>query len=144
MIKKLQLNAQLYPADVVVAKKRSGLGRILNHYIVYVGNETFIGNLKNGVKILSNSELTELLVDYEPIKVNPFIGSNTQRVRAINRAYNRLGQKYSLLNFNCEHFANWVQKGKENSLQVTIAISVMLLGLTYQLIKSSNNETRNI
>lgn len=137
MIKKLLMTTQLYPADVIVAKKRSGLGRILNHYIVYVGNETFIGNLQNGVKVLSNPELTELLIDYEPVKINPFIGSNTQRVHAINRAYNRLGQKYSLLNFNCEHFANWVQKGKENSLQVTIAMSVMLLGLTYKLIQSS-------
>lgn len=137
MIKKLLLNTQLYPADVIVAKKRSGLGRILNHYIVYVGNETFIGNLQNGVKILSNSELSELLVDYEPVKVNPFVGSNSQRVQAMNRAYTRLGHKYSLLNFNCEHFANWVQKGRENSLQVTIAMSVLLLGLTYKLIKSS-------
>ena len=41
MSKKLQLNSQLYPADVIVAKKRNGLGRILNHYVVYVGNESF-------------------------------------------------------------------------------------------------------
>lgn len=143
MIKKLRLNAQLYPADVVVAKKRNGIGRILNHYIVYVGNETFIGNLQNGVKILSNHELSELFVDYEPVKIKPFIGSTTQRSQAINRAYSRLGQKYSLLNFNCEHFANWVQKGKENSLQVTIAMSIILLGSTYKLIKYTNNETRN-
>jgi len=65
MIKKLQLNSQLYPADVIVAKKRNGLGRILNHYVVYVGNETFIGNLQDGVKVLSESELSDLLVDYD-------------------------------------------------------------------------------
>jgi len=79
MIKKLLLNAQLFPADVIVAKKRSGLGRILNHYIVYVGNETFIGNLQDGVKVLSESELSDLLVDYEPVRIKSFEGSNFQR-----------------------------------------------------------------
>ena len=142
MSKKLQLNSQLYPADVIVAKKRNGLGRILNHYVVYVGNETFIGNLQDGVKILSESELSDLLVDYEPIRIKPFEGTDFQRNQAINRAYHRLGQKYSLLNFNCEHFANWVQKGKENSVQVTILLSVLVLGLTYKLIKVNNGKRR--
>jgi hypothetical protein len=142
MIEKLQLLPQLYPADVIVAKKRNGLGRILNHYIVYVGNETFIGNLQNGVQILSETELTKLLIDYEPVKIKPFEGSNFERKQALTRAYNRLGQKYSLLNFNCEHFANWVQKGKENSVQVTILFSVLVLGLTYKLIKVNNGKRR--
>ena len=142
MSKKLQLNSQLYPADVIVAKKRNGLGRILNHYVVYVGNETFIGILQDGVKILSESELSDLLVDYEPIRIKPFEGTDFQRNQAINRAFHRLGQKYSLLNFNCEHFANWVQKGKENSVQVTILLSVFVLGLTYKLIKVNNGKRR--
>ena len=142
MIKKLQLNSQLYPADVIVAKKRNGLGRILNHYVVYVGNETFIGNLQDGVKVLSESELSDLLVDYEPVRIKPFEDTDFQRNQAINRAYQRLGQKYSLLNFNCEHFANWVQKGKENSVQVSILLSVLVLGLTYKLIKVNNGKRR--
>lgn len=140
MIKKLQLNTQLYPADVIVAKKRNGLGRILNHYVVYVGNETFIGNLEKGVKVLSKMELSNLLIDYEPIKIKPFSGTNYQRNQALNRAYGRLGEKYNLLNFNCEHFANWVQKGKENSVQVTIAFLILLSGITYQLIKVNNGK----
>jgi len=142
MIKKLQLNSQLYPADVIVAKKRNGLGRILNHYVVYVGNETFIGNLQDGVKVLSESELYDLLIDYEPVRIKPFEGTDFQRNHAINRAYHKLGQKYSLLNFNCEHFANWVQKGKENSVQVSILLSVLVLGLTYKLIKVNNGKRR--
>ncbi len=140
MVKRLQFSSQLYPADVIVAKKRNGLGRILNHYMVYVGNDTFIGNLKEGVKILTESELSELLIDYEPVRVKPFEGSNYQRNIAINRAYSRIGHKYSLLNFNCEHFANWVQKGKENSLQVTIAFLILLFGITYKLIKVKNGK----
>jgi hypothetical protein len=140
MIKKLQLNSQLYPADVIVAKKRNGLGRILNHYVVYVGNETFIGNLQDGVKVLSESELSDLLVDYEPVRIKPFEGTNFQRNQAISRAYHKLGQKYSLLNFNCEHFANWVQKGKDNSVQVTILFLILMFGITYKLIKVNNGK----
>ena len=140
MIKNLQLNSQLYPADVIVAKKRNGLGRILNHYVVYVGNETFIGNLQNGVKVLSESELSDLLVDYEPIRIKPFEGTSFQRNQAISRAYHKLGQKYSLLNFNCEHFANWVQKGRENSVQVTILFLILIFGITYKLIKVNNGK----
>jgi hypothetical protein len=140
MIKKLQLNSQLYPADVIVAKKRNGLGRILNHYVVYVGNETFIGNLQDGVKVLSETELSDLLVDYEPVRIKPFEGTDFQRNQAINRAYHKLGQKYSLLNFNCEHFANWVQKGEENSVKVTILFLILMFGITYKLIKVNNGK----
>ena len=140
MIKKLQLNSQLYPADVIVAKKRNGLSRILNHYVVYVGNETFIANLENGVKILHKSELSKLLIDYEPVSIKPFEGTNYQRNQAIKRAYARLGDQYNLLSFNCEHFANWVQKGKENSVQVTIAFLILLTGVTYKLIRANNGK----
>lgn len=140
MIEKLHLIPQLFPADVIVAKKRNGLGRILNHYIVYVGNETFIGNLEDGVKILPKSELSKLLIDYEPVNIKPFKGTNYQRNQAVHRAYGRLGEKYNLLNFNCEHFANWVQKGKENSVQVTIAFLILLSGITYKLIKVNNGK----
>lgn len=140
MIKKIQLNAQLYPADVIVAKKRNGLGRILNHYVVYLGNETFIGNLQDGVKVLSESELSDLLLNYEPVRIKPFEGTYFQRKQAINRAYNRLNQKYNLLSFNCEHYANWVQKGKEYSSQVTVAILILLFGISCTLIRINNGK----
>lgn len=135
MIDKLQLKSQLYPADVIVAKKRNGLGKILNHYIVYVGKGTFIGNLQDGVKVLSESRLLELLKEYEPVKINRFSGNEFERNQALNRAHSRLGDKYSFLGFNCEHFANWVQKGKESSSQVTIGFFAvaLVIGGIYKL-----------
>lgn len=136
-----QITTQLLPADVIIAKKRNGIGRILNHYIVYLGNETFIGNLKDGVKIVQHSELLELLQEYEPVKINRFKGTCLERIQAVDRAKSKLNQKYSLLWFNCEHFANWVQLGKISSSQVKIVFAVILFGgLTYQLIKSNQNE----
>lgn len=138
MIHNLILHNQLQPADVIVAKKRTGLGRILNHYIVYAGGYSFIGNLQEGVKSISHYELSTLLKEYEPIRIRRFSGTEFQRRLALRRAYSRLGEKYSLLNFNCEHFANWVQKGKENSIQVAVAVTALAVSVIYKLI---NNET---
>lgn len=124
----------LYAGDVIIAKKRKGLGRILNHYIVYVGNNTFVGNLSDGVKELPYYELMRLLQDYEPISLRRFNGSYFQRNEAINRAYSKLGHRYSLLNFNCEHFANWVQFGRLESSQVTTGFIILATAAFLKLI----------
>lgn len=130
---KFKNSTSLFAGDVLVAKKQKGLGRILNHYIVYVGFDTFVGNLFDGVKILSDQELMGLLQEYEPVSVRSFMGSYHQRNDAVNRAYSKLGERYSLLNFNCEHFANWVHFGKCESAQVktgfTLLGSIILLKL---------------
>lgn len=125
MTKKLQLLSVLSPMDVVVAKKRKGLGRILDHYIIHLGNNEFIGNLEGGVKFLSLLELQNLLIDYEPVKIRKFNGNKSDIFYAKQRALSKLGSRYNLLGFNCEHFANWVQYGKETSKQVQ---NVMFIG----------------
>ncbi|WP_200830122.1 lecithin retinol acyltransferase family protein [Aequorivita antarctica] len=116
----------LSPGDVIIAKKREGLGRILNHYIVSVGGNRFIGNLKGGVKELHYNELMNLLTEYDPIGVRRLNGTFFQQQQAINRAYSKLGHRYSLLNFNCEHFANWVQFGKVESSQVNTGFAILV------------------
>lgn len=125
MIDKLTYLQTLAPGDVVIAKKRTGLGRILNHYIVCVGHDKFIGNLKDGVKELHYNELMNLLSEYEPTGIRRLNGTFSQRQQAINRAYAKLGHRYSLLNFNCEHFANWVQFGRVESSQVTTGFAIL-------------------
>jgi hypothetical protein len=47
-----------------------------------------------------------------------FEGDNFQRKHAIQRALEKLGQPYDLINFNCEHFATYVQTGIPTSNQV--------------------------
>ncbi|XMO85033.1 lecithin retinol acyltransferase family protein [Algibacter sp. AS12] len=111
--------------DVIIAKKRKGLGRILNHYLVFVGNNRFIGNLKDGVKEIHYDELMNLLNEYEPTGVRKLNGTFLHQQQAINRAYSKLGYRYSLLNFNCEHFANWVQFGRVESSQVTTGFAIL-------------------
>ncbi|MEY8781103.1 lecithin retinol acyltransferase family protein [Allomuricauda sp. XS_ASV26] len=121
----MKLIDQLHPVDVIVAKKKSGLSRVLDHYIVYLGKGVFIGNLKGCVKIIPHQELDELLRDYEPVRIRRFSGNNFDVQKAIQRAYQRLGQKYSYLGFNCEHYANWVQYGKEKSNQVNAGLAIL-------------------
>ena len=87
MIKQLKLIDQLHPVDVIVAKKKSGLSRVLDHYIVYLGKGVFIGNLKGCVKIIPHHELDELLRDYEPVRIRRFSGNNFDVQKAIQRAY---------------------------------------------------------
>lgn len=140
MIKYLELINHLQPIDVVVAKKKNGLGRILDHYIVYLGNGTFIGNLKGCVRFIPHNELLVLLKEYEPVKIRRFSGNDFQIQRATIRAKQRLGYKYSLLGFNCEHFANWVQYGKESSNQITNGFLIAVGLVTLKLISSSNGE----
>lgn len=134
MIRQLQLLNSLSPMDVVVAKKRNGLGRVLNHYIVYLGNNEFIGNLEKGVSLLDIPKLNRLLTDYEPVKVRKFRGNHLDILKARTRALSRLGQKYSFLGFNCEHFANWVQFGKEKSKQVQYGLLLATSLITLKLI----------
>jgi hypothetical protein len=136
MMTTFQNSPSLFAGDVLVAKKRKGLGRILNHYIVYAGMNTFVGNLFDGVKILSDLELMELLREYEPVSVRRFMGSFHQRNEAVNRAYSMLGARYSLLNFNCEHFANWVQFGKCESGQVKTGYALLGSIILLKLISS--------
>ncbi|WP_430928929.1 lecithin retinol acyltransferase family protein [Polaribacter marinivivus] len=131
----------LKPADVIIAKKKTGLSSILDHYIVYLGNNEFIGNLKGGVKYIYYSEFLELLREYRPVKVRKFPINNPYEIeQAITRAEQKIGQKYSFLGFNCEHFANWVQYGKQTSNQVTNGIVLLISILFLQLIISSNGK----
>ena len=77
-----------------------------------------------------------LLQDYEPTGVRRFSGSYFQRNQAINRAYLKMGERYSLINFNCEHFANWVQFGKIESSQVTTGFVILASAIFLKLVST--------
>lgn len=130
----------LKPIDVIVAKKRVGLGRILNHYIVYLGNGIFVGNLKGSVKQVTQNELYDLLKVYEPVKIRKFTGTQLDARESIFRVKQKLGQPYSFLGFNCEHFANWVQYGKETSSQVTNGFLILAGLVTLKLITGGDGK----
>lgn len=109
------------PADAIVAKKlHVGL---LKHYIIYLGfiegDHRFMANYMKGVQLISSSDLPGLLGTYGPVALNRFTGNELERNQALQRAWSRRGeQEYDLILNNCEHYMNFVHKGKAKSDQV--------------------------
>jgi hypothetical protein len=110
------------PADAIVVKKEK-FG-ILDHYVIYLGQDSygehkFIANYTKGIQFIEHCELVAFLQTYVPVRLNRFIGNEAQRIEAVRRALTRLNERaYNLILNNCEHFANWVQKGLPKSEQV--------------------------
>lgn len=126
------------PADAIVVKKEK-FG-ILDHYVIYLGKDNFgehkfIANYTKGIQFIEHWELIAFLQSYIPVRLNKFLGDEFQRNAAVRRALQRLNERaYHLILNNCEHFANWVQKGLPKSEQVedvgkTLAITGAGLGL---------------
>lgn len=56
-------------------------------------------------------------------------GSCYEREIVAQRALSLLGKNYDLLNFNCEHLANYAQTGRVASPMVAAAVIVGLVAL---------------
>jgi len=64
-----------------------------------------------------------------PIRViSRVLGSSVEQEQAVQRAMSLIGQRYDLLNFNCEHAAYYAQTGVAKSPQIGFAL-LCLLGL---------------
>lgn len=108
-------------ADAIIAKKRGW--RVFDHFIIYMGmrfgKHLFIANDANGgVKWFNEVEVIALIRQFDPINVRRFTGDSYQRQLALDRAKAEIGRSYSLVDFNCEHLANYVQYGVRESQQV--------------------------
>jgi len=129
----------LQEADVIIAKKR-GWG-VFDHFIIYMGirygQHLFIANdAKGGVKWFTESEVINLIKDFSPVRIRRFSGNASQKQLALTRAEREIGKSYSLVNFNCEHLANYVQYGVRESKQVQnwglgIAAGVLLAAFIF-------------
>ena len=110
----------LNPGSRIVTP-RSGL-RLIQHHAIYWGKDL------NGVHwILENQDyvgIRFIALDnylkgiFEIKRIERFQGNNYERTVALKRGEKLLGRKYDLFNFNCEHFANYLQHGKAFSTQV--------------------------
>jgi hypothetical protein len=135
------------PADAIVVKKET-FG-ILDHYVIYLGVDTFgqhkfIANYSKGIQFIQEQELINFLKSYIPVRLNRFLGNEVQRMSAVKRALSKLNENaYNLILNNCEHFANWVQKGLPKSDQVddvgkALAITGAGIGLIGVASKNEN------
>ena len=112
---------KIKPADAIVMKKK--FFGMVDHYVIYLGvsnrNHVFVANYKDGVKLISDSEVREFLKFLNPTKIDRYPGPERLRHLAIDRAKMRIGEKsYNYVSNNCEHFKNWVHRGVHKSSQV--------------------------
>lgn len=114
------LQLGLLPADRIVVPK-SGL-HIVQHHAVYLGQNHFGVDLiaENkigfGVRLVTANDFFKEVS--EVTRVERFNLSNYERKLAVQKALQKLGQPYHLIDFNCEHFAEYIQHGKHKSRQV--------------------------
>lgn len=109
-------------ADVIISKKIGW--NVFDHTISYLGQDSvtwkhlFIANMTNGVRILNETEVLQLLSEYRPEKLRRFSGTEDARNLAVRRALSKLGENnYHLIFNNCEHLTNYIQTGKSFSRQ---------------------------
>ena len=131
----------LQPADRIVVPK-SDL-RFVQHHAIYLGKDSngtdWIAENKVG-KGVQRVTAIDFFNDVIGItRVEPFRGSESERINAVNNAIALIGSKYNLLQFNCEHYANVVQHKHAASPQVKTGIGIGLLGLFVGLILLSKD-----
>jgi hypothetical protein len=110
----------LKPGDKIVVPK--SWMRVIQHHVVYLGQnylgQDLIGENVVGAVVRVVTAEQFFAENPEITRIDPFQGTNFERRIAIERALEKLGQPYDLINFNCEHFANYVQTGVLKSNQV--------------------------
>lgn len=132
----------LAPGDRLIVPKR-GL-YVVNHHAIVLSNhllrENYIieNSLESGVQIIGERTFFEGIKSIKSIE--RFIGSEAERRKQIKHAINLIGKKYDLLKYNCEHFANDVQKKRIVSKQVKnglllILILACIIPLLYKILK---------
>lgn len=128
MSKNLQ-NYNLQPADRVVLPKKGF--PMIKHHAIYLGVNNLGQHLfaendsTNGVQIVEHNYVFDDINEiYEIIR---FKGNPNERQKAVNNAIALKGKKYDLINFNCEHFSEYVQNGVSKSNQVEKTVKGLVL-----------------
>ncbi len=114
----------LRPADVIVVKKVAGL---LDQFLVYLGLidgiHRFMVHLQEGVRVMTEFDLVHSALQFVPVKIRRFQGTDQEREWAVNRAWSRRDEgSYRLV----------LSKSEENepsNVALGVGIGLLLLGL---------------
>lgn len=110
----------LMPGDRIVVPK-SGF-RIVQHHAIYVGQDKLGQHLivENkigfGVRVVTSDLFFSDVL--EITRIEKFKGSPYDRRMAVQKALQKVGKPYLLIDYNCQHFANEVQHNSIQSEQV--------------------------
>ncbi len=110
---------KLLPGDrVTEAIFLTGLSK---HHAIYLGmdlsgTEWIAENHHiDGVRLATAGNYFHPAKNYTVIA---FRGKDSEREAAVKRALDQVGARYDLVNYNCEHYASYMQTGKAQSNQV--------------------------
>lgn len=127
-------NWGLNPGDQIV-EYITPLG-IAKHFAIYLGwdhegTEWVIENKKgHAVRLVNAAEYFGQILKID--RIQKYTGTNTDRRQLVQRALNKIGQPYNLINYNCEHFVTEVTTGLAVSRQVQNALGI---GITFFLLR---------
>lgn len=134
-------NNKIRKADVVVVPKSEF--NLVAHYAVYLGFNQFGEEIMSenkhgyGVRILTTNQFFQENPSYKRLRL--FNGNDYQRMQAVNRAISLIGRKYDLINFNCEHYANYVQTNQSVSNQIKWGAGVSALAVLALILFAARN-----
>jgi hypothetical protein len=128
----------LKPADRIIVPKRGF--EIVQHHAIYLGQNRYGEDLiaentiDHGVRIISATEFFKDITRI--VRIEKFLGNDFQRRQAVQDAILLKGTKYDLLDFNCEHYASYVQTKIPESKQINngakiLGFIALLFGVTY-------------
>ncbi|MBP9924551.1 MAG: lecithin retinol acyltransferase family protein [Cyclobacteriaceae bacterium] len=132
---------KLKPGDRIVASK--SFAGIVQHHAIYLG-QNYQGQdlIAENVyeKFVAVVDSKKFFAEYPQVtRIEAFKGNNVERRVTIERALKLLSKPYSLINFNCEHFVNYVQHGKVESKQIDFALGLGAFVLLIGLVASIND-----
>lgn len=137
MTSELLQNGLMAGDSVVIPKSNA---RLIEHYGVYVGldkmrNHVFAENsVGKGVRLVTDKAFFKGCKSV--IAVKRLAGGNFEREKAVKRALSLVGRPYELINFNCEHYSNFVQNERSESKQITkwfwALVTLIILVITFR------------
>ena len=94
---------------------------LTKHHAIYLGMDTTgIEWVAENHKLLGVRAVkaTAYFASAPSFIIRPFSGSYAEMIVAVQRALAEVGKPYDLINYNCEHYAEYVQNGLVFSQQV--------------------------
>lgn len=128
---------KILPGDEIVVPK-SGWN-LIQHHAVYLGYDSkgidwmIENNVDEGVRLITADAFFKQVIQIN--KINRFKGSNSQRKVLVQKALASVGQPYSLIDFNCQHFTSELLTGKRVSYQLqnlaAVAAVAIIIGAIF-------------
>lgn len=138
------MDLNLQPGDVLKVRSK-GLA-LVDHYAVYLGyweSQYWFSAamMSEGVVVFSEDRIEDLSRSYYLKEVRYLEGAtDSERRASVERALYAHGKSYSLVGYNCENYANYVQTGESWSLQTRkVGVGAMAVGATMALASENKN-----